>query len=34
MPETKKTVIAGILHDDYKDENGKEIKYTGQIAGI
>lgn len=34
MPETKKTVIAGILHDSYKDENGKEIKYTGQIAGI
>lgn len=33
MPETKK-VIAGILHDSYKDENGKEIKYTGQIAGI
>ena len=33
MPETKK-VIAGILHDSYKDENGKKIKYTGQIAGI
>ena len=34
MPETKKTVFVGILHDSYKDENGKEIKYTGQIAGI
>ena len=34
MPEIKKTVIAGILHDSYTDENGKEIKYTGQIAGI
>lgn len=23
-----------MLHDSYTDENGKEIKYTGQIAGI
>jgi len=30
----KKKVYAGLLHDSYKDENGKEIKYTGQIAGI
>ena len=34
MPETKKTVYAGILHDTYPDENGKEIKYDAQIAGI
>ncbi len=33
MPK-KKVVYAGLLHDSYKDENGKEIKYTGQIAGI
>ena len=30
----KKVVYAGLLHDSYTDENGKEIKYTGQIAGI
>lgn len=34
MPETKKTVYAGILHDTYPDEDGKEIKYDAQIAGI
>ena len=33
MPK-KKVVYAGLLHDSYTDENGKEIKYTGQIAGI
>ena len=33
MPK-KKVVYAGFLHDSYTDENGKEIKYTGQIAGI
>ena len=34
MPETKKIVYAGILHDTCPDENGKEIKYDAQIAGI
>lgn len=34
MPETKKIVYAGILHDTYPDENEKEIKYDAQIAGI
>ena len=34
MPETKKTVYAGILHDTYPDEDGKEIKYDAQVAGI
>lgn len=34
MPETKKIVYAGILHDTYPDEDGKEIKYDAQIAGI
>ena len=43
MPK-KKVVYAGLLKkkffffffffDSYTDENGKEIKYTGQIAGI
>ena len=33
MPK-KKVVYAGLLHDSYTDENGKEIKYTGYIAGI
>lgn len=33
MPK-KKVVYAGLLHDSYTDANGKEIKYTGQIAGI
>ena len=33
MPK-KKVVYAGLLHDSYKDENGKEIKYDAQIAGI
>lgn len=33
MPK-KKVVYAGLLHSSYTDENGKEIKYTGQIAGI
>ena len=33
MPK-KKVVYAGLLHDSYTDENGKEINYTGQIAGI
>jgi len=33
MPK-KKVIYAGLLHDSYKDENGKEIKYTSQIAGI
>lgn len=31
MPK-KKVIYAGLLHNSYKDENGKEIKYTGQIA--
>lgn len=30
MPKNK-VVYAGLLHDSYTDENGKEIKYTGQI---
>ena len=34
MPKTKKIVYAGILHDTYPDEDGKEIKYDTQIAGI
>ena len=34
MPETKKIVYAGILHDTYPDEDGKEIKYDAQIAGV
>ena len=34
MLETKKIVYAGILHDTYSDEDGKEIKYDAQIAGI
>lgn len=34
MPETKKIVYAGILQDTYLDEDGKEIKYDAQIAGI
>ena len=29
-----KKVYAGILHDTYPDEDGKEIKYDAQIAGI
>lgn len=33
MPK-KKVVYAGLLHDSYTDENGKEIKYTRQIAGF
>lgn len=33
MPK-KKVVYAGLLNDSYTDENGKEIKYTSQIAGI
>ena len=27
-------VIAGILHDTYPDENGKEISYEEKIIGI
>lgn len=34
MPETKKTVYAGNFHDTYTDEDGKEINYDAQIAGI
>lgn len=33
MPK-KKVVYAGLLHDSYTDEKGKEIKYTARIAGI
>jgi hypothetical protein len=34
MPETKKTVYAGIFHDAYTDEDGKENNYDARIAGI
>lgn len=33
MPK-KKVVYAGILHDTFPDEDGKEIKYDARIAGI
>lgn len=26
-------ILAGILHDTYTDENGKEIAYTDKIIG-
>lgn len=28
------TVFAGILHDTYPDENGKEIAYTEKIVAV
>lgn len=28
------TVFAGILHDTYPDENGKEIAYTEKIIAV
>lgn len=27
-------VIAGILHDSYTDENGKEIPYEERVVGV
>ena len=27
-------VIAGILHDSYTDENGKEIPYEEKVVGV
>lgn len=27
-------VIAGILHDTYTDENGKEIPYEDKVIGV
>lgn len=27
-------VIAGILHDTYTDENGKEIPYEERVVGV
>lgn len=26
-------ILAGILHDTYTDENGKEIAYTDKVVG-
>ena len=27
-------VLAGILHDTYTDENGKEVPYTDKVIGV
>lgn len=27
-------ILAGILHDTYTDENGKEVPYTDKVIGV
>ena len=27
-------ILAGILHDSYPDENGKEVAYTDKVVGV
>ena len=27
-------ILAGILHDTYPDENGKEVPYTDKVVGV